>query len=215
MADEKRSAPSGRDLDRRAFLLTAGRNTFWGLFAAMVGARTVRAAGDALGPYLPLDEPPWECTPAYPVEAQTVEQQVVAAIIETVLPGAANDPAGEPGALEAGALNLAYDRFYPLRDYIPVVVQLVDAAADSGHGAGFVDLSQSEREAVLNEVQDSLPFLRHAYRFLRSVYFADLHGCVGSRALGFPGPNLGYVDHPAFSYRRAMSQERTEHGYLP
>ncbi len=200
-------------LERRAFLLTAGRHTFWGLLAAMAGGGAARAGEP--GPWLPLDEPPWECTPAFGVAARNPEQQVMAAIIETVLPGAATDPAGTIGALEAGALDLAYDRYYPLRDYIPVIVQLIEAAARSHGGGGFASLDRETREAILNEVQHSLPFLRHAYRFIRSVYYADLHGCVGSRELGFPGPNLGYVNHPAFSYRRPMSQERTPDGHLP
>lgn len=206
--DEHKRAEGGFDgLDRRAFLATSGKLTFWGLVAAATGLRPAPAAAE--------EGMPKEPTPGFPVGAVTNEQQVIAAIIDTVLPAASSDPSGAAGAPEAGALNLSFDRYYPLRDFIPAIVLLVDGQARQTHGKAFAELDREPREALLAEVQESLPFLRHAYRFIRSVYYAALHGDVGSKALGFPGPNLGYVDHPDFSFRKPMSQELTSDGYLP
>ena len=145
----------------------------------------------------------------------TDDQHVVAAIIDTVVPGAETDPSGAPGALEAGALNLIYDRFYPALDYLDSVIFLVERTAIQEFSASFEDLDLEQRQQVLLAAQETLPFLRHLYRFIKSVFFADLHGGVGSDYVDFPGPNLGYVEHPDFSFRRPMSQEKSDDGNLP
>lgn len=191
-------------LDRRAFLATAGRCGFWALVASVAGPRGVSLAASPRTP-----------TPGFPVEGVSAEARTVAAVIETIVPGAATDAEGGPGALEAGALNLVYDAFYPVRPYLAPMVALLDAQARQRHGAPFAELAAPEREALLASVQETLPFLRHAWRFVRGVFFADLHDATGSTWLGFPGPNLGYVDHPEFSFRRALSDEETRDGNLP
>jgi len=215
MADPDRRAPSlFEELDRRAFLMTSGRYSFWGLFAAVTGmGRVAFGQGERPPDYEGGYSRP--LTPGFAQEPVTEEQRVLAAIIDTVVPGSTSDPTGAPGALEAGALNLTYDDFYPVRPYIAAMVQLIQLQADRRHGSAFDDLTLEQREGVLWDTQELLPFLRHAYRFFRGVFFADLHGGVGSQYIDFPGPNLGYVDHPEFSYRRPMSEEMTEDGNMP
>lgn len=200
------------EMDRRRFLSLVAQTCIGG---STLGA--VLAGKNALG-----DEPPpypggftREATPGFAAEPETDKQRTVAAIVDTVVPGPESDPAGGPGALEAGALNLIYDRFYPAWDYLDSVVVLVDHTARQEFSATFEELELEQREQVLLEAQELLPFLRHLYRFIRGVFFADLHSGTGSDYLGFPGPNLGYIEHPDFSFRRPMSEELSDDGNLP
>jgi len=94
-------------------------------------------------------------------------------------------------------------------------VLLLDGNANMRHGVPFAEVDRAGREDILHTVQGQLPFLAHGYRFVRAIFYADLHGPTGSQSLGFGGPNLGYLHDPELSFRRPMSEELTQHGYMP
>ena len=195
-------------VDRRTFLVRAG-STSLGSLAFLVTGPAMGARPDYPGGFTR------GLTPGFAVAPIGDEHEIIATMVDTILPGKATDPDGSPGALEAGALNLMYDSFYPARPYVPTIVQMLESLSQDNHGVPFVELSQDEREEVLLSAQEIVPFLRHAYRFVRSVYYAGLHDGTGLHELDFPGPNLGYIDHPEFSFRKPMSQEATDDGNMP
>lgn len=195
-------------LDRRAWLGRAAKAALWGAVATLGGLTRRGQAAPAADAGPPA-------TPGFARPPVGSDQAVLASIADTIVPGEAADPGGGPGALDCGALSLIYDRFYPVRAYIPLILTAVQAEAQRQYDAPFEMLGQAEREAVLRTIQHTFPVLRHAYRFIRSVYFAGLHDATGLHALRFPGPNLGYIGHPEFSFRRPLAAERTPNGIMP
>jgi len=198
-------------LDRRRFLELGGTLTFGSVVAALLFQAPLRKAVASLvypePDYTPLDG---AC-----IEAQTDEERTVAAIVDTVVPGSKSDPAGIPGALDCCALNLIYDAFYPFVDSLPVILPMVDSFAERDHGLPFRECDLDQRTGVLSEVEELLPFIRLAYRFIRSAFYGAAYTMRGTHYVKWPGPNLGYQEHPDFSFREAVSRELTEDGNLP
>ena len=57
--------------------------------------------------------------------------------------------------------------------------------------------------------------IRLAYRFIRSTFYASTYNMVGAAYLNWPGPNLGYTEHPDFTFGKSLSRELTRDGNLP
>jgi hypothetical protein len=208
---EDQPKPSKMGIGRRGFLKLGGGITLGTAVAlALFRGPFRRAAADIQLPS--PDYTPLEGACHAPL---TAEEQLVAAMVDTVVPGTQTDPEGLPGALDCCAMNLIYDEFYPFVDYLPILVPLVDTTADSQYGKGFVECDLVERTEVLRAVEESLPFVRLAYRFIRSTFYAGMYSLKGTSYLRWPGPNLGYRDHEDFSFGTAVCSELTEDGNLP
>lgn len=203
-----------KEVERRRFLSDLGG---WALRTLVGGVALSHAAARADDPRFrtpgftrkPL---PGGCiTPAGPVE------QGLAAILDTVVPGPETDPSGDPGALEACAMNLMVDSAYPFRQYASTFVGIVDSLAHDGAGGPtvFADLSHEARLAVLVEAQEVLPILRLAFRAIRSAFYGGAYNGVGLDLLGYPGPNLGYRHIREASFRVPVCTELTATGSLP
>jgi hypothetical protein len=199
------------EIDRRAFLRLASGGTVGTALAALL-CRGPFGQALASVEYPQPDHQPLEgaC-----VEAQSAEERTVAAIVDTIVPGRTSDPAGGPGALDSCALNLIYDDFFPFASNLPLILPLVDGLATDLFAKPFVDCALGERTEVLRRAEEMLPFIRLAYRFIRSTVYAGNYNYVGTTYLDWPGPNLGYVDHPDFSFGEPLSDELTLDGNLP
>ncbi len=184
--------------DRRSFLLAVGQ--------AML---------------LPLAE--WACSRNESDEIPTVAQgacqkptnhaeETILMLADTVVPGAASDPRRLPGAVEACPLEILYDPTLPLIAAAPLVVTLLDAEAKKRYGAEYKSLGPSERTEVTRTIEATTPLLGYLLKFIRGVYYTSP---VAYAALGFPGNNLGYINHPDFSLREPLGEEMTPDGNMP
>lgn len=195
------------DVYRRAFLKELGSwslGVLLGGFALSGRAAPFRASGFAR-PALP-----GACLmPVGDVE------RTLAAVLDTVVPGRSSDPSGDPGALEACAMNLLLDDHYPFRTFAPMFAAVFDQMSEETHGQAFADLPYESRLDIVIEAQDRIPLLTLAYRAIRSAFYGGAYNGVGLTWLGYPGPNLGYRHLPEASFRRPVCRERTETGWMP
>ena len=148
-------------------------------------------------------------------QAVTTEEKTVAAIVDTVVPGRQSDPEGDPGAIDSCAVNLIYDEFWPFVSALPLILSLVNNLASDLHSKTFLECDLKQRTQVLAQAETKLPLIRLAYRFIRSAFYAVNFNMVGAGYLSWPGPNLGYLDHEEFSFRKPVSKELTKDGNLP
>ncbi len=193
--------------DRRGFLRTMGG---WSLgLLAGAAAWDVRAEG------LPNPGYARRPLPNACLAATTPPEKTLAAVLDAAVPGVDSDPDGTPGAVEACAMNLLVDDAYPFKPYLETIAGLMDALAQSGHGAAFATLDLDQRVAVLVEAQETLPLLRLAYRAIRSAFYGGAYNGVGQDFVGYPGPNLGYRHLRVFSLRRPIGTELTTEGWMP
>lgn len=184
--------------DRRSFLLAVGQ--------AML---------------LPLAE--WACTKSEDGEIPTVAQgkcqkptdhqeETILMLADTIVPGTASDPRRLPGALEACPLEILYDPTLPLGAAAPLVVTLLDGEAKKRYGSDYKLLGLAERTEVTRTIESASPLLGYLLKFIRGVYYTSP---VAYAALGFPGNNLGYINHPDFSLREPLGEEMTPDGNMP
>ena len=175
---------------------------------------------------------------ARPALAQTpIDEAMLGAFADTIIPGrpaTVTDqgiaiPAGaiagvdpEPGAVEAGAIQLFHDSRVGFDALAPAFLGDLNARA-LGQGGPFVSLPFEKRVAVVVEGLDfgngdrvlweaaaAVPFT--AFCAAALIPNATSATASGYRVMGHPGaaPN----GHRNFSYRRRLSVERTRHGSL-
>jgi hypothetical protein len=116
------------------------------------------------------------------------------AYVSTLVPGLADDPAGSPGAVEAGGVD-ALVTHVPY--VIPLVVADVDAAALATHGQPFASLTYAQREPLLVAAfadPSRSPYHLIALAIGAGAFYGDFSTRVGGTHLGFPGPSDGYLD---------------------
>jgi hypothetical protein len=174
-----------------------------------------------------------------PAVAQTpIDDLTLGAFADTILPGriaTVTDrgdpiPAGaiagvdpQPGAVEAGAIQLFHDPRVGFDALAPAFLADLNTRA-LGEGAPFASLPFDKRVAVvlggldfgngdrvLWEAAAAVPFT--AFCAAALVPEATSASASGYRVMGLPGaaPN-GYR---GYSYRRRLAVERTRHGSLP
>lgn len=140
-------------------------------------------------------------------------EQTLAAVVDTVVPGAAIDPEGKPGGLDGCAMNLLLDDFYPFKSMLGQLAGLIDLKARP-KGGDFIELDYETRLAVLVEAQHDLPLLRLAFKAIRSAFYGGAYNAIGMDYVNYPGPNLGYSHIPDASFRRPVCNEKTD-GWMP
>lgn len=192
-------------MKRREFLETMGT---WsaGVLLSAVGLHVGRAQADGFdpGPY---------ARPAVPgacLQPGTAAEETLAALVDAVVPGKDTDPDGAPGALDGCALNLLLDEYYPFKQYLSLIVTLVDGASGQEYGKTFLEADYEQRLKVLVDVQEMLPVLRLAYRAIRSAFYGGAYNGLGLEYLGYPGGNLGYRHLKEASFRKPVCKEMTD-----
>lgn len=146
--------------------------------------------------------------------ALTHDEKTFSALADTIVPGCQTDPSGAPGAVEACALNLIYDDKMPIAEVATMLVSLLDGAARDLYQRDFVDLNLEERTQAVLESEKRLPLLSWLLKLIRSAFYVGYFSDIGLKYLGYPGPNLGYVNL-GFSFGEKMSEELTPDGNLP
>ena len=176
---------------------------------------------------------------ADPALAQTpIDDAALGAFADTILPGrpatvtdlGAAIPAGaiagvdpDPGAVEAGAIQLYHDPLVGFDGLAPAF--LADLNLRSlPHGGPFASLPFDGRVAVCKEGLDfgngdrvlweaaaAVPFT--AFCAAALIPNATAAKASGYRVMGLPGTAPNGYRH--FSYRRKLSHERTHRGVLP
>lgn len=137
----------------------------------------------------------------------------VAAFVDTVMPGAWRDPEGAPGAIDVGAPEMFFDPELPAAEFVGVLAAFLDImAAAQVEGATFATLDVDQRVLALDQSVQSLDLTELAIQLAKLAYFAsEQAGCH----LGYPGANVGWVDHPDFTFGEPMADEITEDGNYP
>lgn len=166
--------------------------------------RALLVGTGALGATVVLPLPRWVASagataagPADPVH------ELLAAYVSTLVPGPADDPAGTPGAVEAGAVG-QLEVHVPY--VIPFLVADVDGAALAAHGQPFAALTYAQREALLVAAfadASRSPYHLIALAIGAGAFYGDFVNRVGGTHLGFPGPSDGYL---------STYTDRTGHG---
>jgi len=196
-------------MERREFFRKSGG---WALGIVLGSVAESLARADQAWTFAGFARPalPGACLP--PV---TDVEKTLAAVLDTVVPGKESDPEGAPGAVEACAMNILLDGYFPFKPYTDFFANVVDQLAGDAYGKPFAQLPLPQRVEVLVQAQDSLPLLRLAFRAIRSAFFGGAYNGLGFDYVGYPGPNVGWRHLPESSFRRAMCKERTETGWMP
>jgi hypothetical protein len=142
-------------------------------------------------------------------------EKTLLAFVDAVVPGRESDPTGEPGAVEACALNVLFDPALPFAGITGIFVSALDSVAQGSYGRPFAELDLDSRTRALVEAESRLPVLGYAFKFVRAAFYVGLYNHVGPDLLGYPGGNLGYLADPDFSLRRPVGRERTSDGNMP
>lgn len=198
-------------IDRRHFLKDMGAWSIGLLVASSAGSLAL-AQGDE-----EFQSPGWprEALPGACMKPESQVEKILAAMVDTIVPGPDTDPAGDPGGLESCAINMLMDGNYPFREQAGILADLMDLLAQGDYQAGFLDITYEQRIQVLLKAEQSMPLLIMAYRAIRSAFFGGAYNGIGLEYMKYPGPNLGYRHIREASFRRAMCREKTEKGWMP
>lgn len=141
---------------------------------------------------------------------ETVDEKTMQALADTVLPGSDSDP----GALEAGALTVLFDKSYPAYQFIPLISYFLNNMSEQTYGKDFYELHVSERSQLLENVEKQVSYVSLLTKFIKGAFYAAFVNDVGYKYMEYPGSNLGYRETD-FSFNRPMSNEMTNDGSLP
>jgi hypothetical protein len=136
---------------------------------------------------------------------------VVAAFVDTIVPGKHRDPKGTPGALDVGAAGMFFDPDLPALKLVPLLVTFLDGGANRLFNNDFDQLRPDQRDAVVDDSLANFPPLEFAVQLAKLAYFSS---DGGQAAMKYPGPNAGYWQDPDFTYGVALTREITKDGNL-
>lgn len=178
--------------------------------AAMVRLQAAGGPGEAYDPHELLPPAPGGVcrTPSNDAE------EALLALADTIVPGGASDPQGAPGARETCALSVVLSPAFPVAGLADVIQLLLNGTASSQFGKDFVECTLEQRTLVADIAEEQLPLLTVLYRAVRAAFYGASYNEVGTRWMGFPGENLGYIDHPDFTMGVPVSKELTKNGHL-
>jgi hypothetical protein len=143
----------------------------------------------------------------------TNDGRAIAAFVDTVVPGRFRDPTGAIGGIDVGAPGLFFDPELPAARLVTLLRLILDGVArDLFAGRVFAALSFEERDRALEIGLMRVPELEFGIQLAKLAFYSSQEA---GRAIGYPGPNPGYVRDPDFSFGRAMAREITRDGNLP
>lgn len=232
MADSTRTpSPSlaVRPIDRREFIRVSGLLASALSFGACVDKSAARPPADATGGDAgdasdatagtgeTLEVTPETTDPsALPTlggAPDTHEGRVIAAFIDTVVPGRHRDPDGTAGGIDTGAPAMFFDPELPAAPFVPPLVLLLDTSAQAAFAERTFDqLAPSERDQVLTQALVTIPILEFAVQLAKLAHYSSP---IAGAELGYPGPNAGYVHDANFTFNDAITTELTADGNYP
>jgi len=184
------------DLSRREFIQVAG--------AAASAFALFGGCGAGLDPDSPR-------LPSLGGGPDSHDGRVVAAFVDTIVPGRHRDPKGKPGALDVGATAMFFDPELPALKFVPLLVTFLDGGANRLFNGDFDRLTPTQRDAVVDDALAGFAPMEFAVQLAKLAYFSS-SGAMAS--LGYPGANAGYRDDPDFSFGMAITREITRDGNL-
>jgi hypothetical protein len=200
---QKSKEPNRRDFIRVA---TAAAGAF--AVAPILGC-----ASEDAGPEAACD-PVFDgvCLPSLGGAPDTHDGHVIAAFVDTIVPGAHRDPEGKPGGIDVDAPAMFFDEALPAAEFVPLLVVYLDGVSrrDFG-GREFVELEYDERDSAVAAALDGFEPAALAVQMAKLAFYSS-EGAA--RYLGYPGPNGGYYDHPDFTFGAVMATEITDDGNL-
>lgn len=187
---------------RREFLRVAG------IAAAAFAVPGCSSSEDACDPRVA-----GPCLPDLGGAPDDHDGHVIAAFVDTIVPGAYRDPMGAPGGIDVGAPALFFDPDLPALGFVPLLVAYIDGTSRKlMDGRNFDELLPDARDTVVAQALDDFAPLEFAVQMAKLAYYSSppAHG-----HLGYPGANSGYLGDPELSFGRAMAVEITGDGNLP
>jgi hypothetical protein len=178
-------------------------------FIRIAGAAT--SAFAVFGGCAPAPDPDSPRLPSLGGGPDSHDGRVVAAFVDTIVPGRHRDPRGTPGALDVGATAMFFDPDLPALKFVPLLVTFLDGGANRLFNNDFDQLHPSQRDAVVDDALAGFAPMEFAVQLAKLAYFSSAGGMA---ALGYPGANDGYRDHPDFSFGGALTREITADGNL-
>jgi hypothetical protein len=137
--------------------------------------------------------------------------RVIAAFVDTIVPGRHRDPRGKPGALDVGATAMFFDPELPALKFVPLLVTFLDGGAHRLFGPDFDELTPAQRDAVVEDALAGFAPMEFAVQLAKLAYFSSAGAMV---SLGYPGANNGYRDDPDFTFGQPLATEITRDGNL-
>ncbi|HYH59089.1 MAG TPA: hypothetical protein VD790_07695 [Thermoleophilaceae bacterium] len=189
----------GQLLTRRR-LLAAGGAGVLGLTGMTAVAEALADAGAAMAATVQRS----------PVPTDEAVRATVAALADTIVPGPAGGGDHDPGAVEAGVIDVLYDPFYGLATVFPVIHTDVQSATPVilGRLAAFdLALPYADRERVLDDRMPGWPDggsnpTALAYSLFGVLtylaYYGQSAGDVGLKVIGLPPHSDGYWPHHTY-----------------
>ncbi len=197
-----------RELSRRQFIRVATAAA--SAFAAPTVLNACASDSESEQPTAP---PATSDLPTLGGAPDTDEGYVIAAFVDTIVPGAHRDPKAVPGGIDVDAPAMFFDESLPAYQFVPLLVSMLNSKSYVAFdGRGFAALTYDEREQVVVILLDALAIAEFAIQLAKLAYFSS---APVAKHLGYPGPNPGYYDHPDFSFGKAMATEITTDGNLP
>lgn len=168
---------------------------------------------DSGPPEVDAAPPPIFDLPSLGGAPDTEEGRTIAALVDTLIPGAHRDPTGAPGGIDVGAAALFFDPLLPAAQFVPILSLVLDQTSRRLFAPRrFVHLVPTEREDVVARALIDVEVFEFAVLLAKLAYFSS----DGAAAhLGYPGANPGWVHDPDFTFGTPMATEITTDGNLP
>ena len=136
--------------------------------------------------------------------------RVIAAFVDTVVPGRHRDPTGAPGGIDVGVPGMFFDPALPAAPLVGLLVVLLDSVTSGvvPHRK-FDEVDAAARDQVLVQALSTVEQMQFAVQLAQLAFFSTEEA---ARHLGYPGANPGYWRDDDFSFRRPMCREITPDG---
>jgi len=143
----------------------------------------------------------------------TDEGRTIAAFCDAVVPGKHRDPTGAPGAVDVGVPGMFYDPTLPAVQFVGLLRLVLDGHASLHEpGARFFELAHAERDTVLEAALEDETPLDLAVQLIKAAFYSLPEI---AQAMGYPGPNRGYIADPDYSFGEALAGQLTADGNMP
>lgn len=204
----------------KVMITSIDRRRFCELLAAAAGALMMEGCADRAPAIADSSEPDppdagdeggapatdWSATAELPSlggAPDTHDGRVIAAFVDTIVPGSHRDPTGAVGALDVDAAGVVFDPRLPAAELVPLLVAFLDSVAAPEYERPFDELIPSEREQVVVAAIELLPEMSFAVQMAKLATYTTPQA---QAHLGYPGPNPGYAKDPNFTFGEALAK---------
>ncbi len=153
------------------------------------------------------------CLPTIGGAPDTHVGHVIAAFVDTIIPGRHRDPLGHPGGIDTNAPALFFDPELPAIEFVSLLAAYLDGTARRNfEGKEFTELTPEQRDEAVTIAIDGFEQMEFAVQLAKLAFYSSREA---ADYLGYPGANPGYYGDADFTFGVPMSQEITGDGNLP